>query len=97
MTSGTFTTVRAIRALESLVQGPATAAELARSLEIHPRTARRLLLALVSTGWVEHVEGRYRVTDHLLIVALVHSAQRHGLALTPKTGPNGPKIGDFGP
>lgn len=78
-----------VRALEALALRPTSAPQLASTLQIHPRTARKLLLRLMHDGWVEMCEGRrtrptyYRTTDRLLVVALVHAAQRHGLVLMP--------------
>lgn len=69
---------------------PCSASNIAATLEIHPRTARRLLHRLQFEGWIEKCDppiaraAHYRTTDRILIVALVHSAQRHGLALTPR-------------
>jgi DNA-binding IclR family transcriptional regulator len=43
---------RALAALEVLAEGPTTAAALGRALQIHPRTARRLLAAMIRDGYV---------------------------------------------
>lgn len=44
---------RATNALELLAFGPATAAQVAASLQIHPRTARRILRTLEAGDWLE--------------------------------------------
>jgi IclR family transcriptional regulator, acetate operon repressor len=43
---------RAMCALELLAFGPATASVVADALQVHPRTARRLLARLVEDGWL---------------------------------------------
>lgn len=90
-----------LRTVEALALMPYTALDVAAALMIHPRTARRLLSSLVRDGWIETCSGErahvtyYRTTDRLLVVALVHAAQRHGLALAPQGAKNdGHDLGD---
>ncbi|HWK28561.1 MAG TPA: IclR family transcriptional regulator [Solirubrobacter sp.] len=51
---------RTMQAMEVLAFQPSSAAQLAEALQIHPRTARRLLARLVADGWVSRSEGRRR-------------------------------------
>jgi DNA-binding IclR family transcriptional regulator len=66
-----YSAVRTLRALEVLVFHPCSAPSLAAALQIDARTARRLLGALVSEGYVERLAddtpaARYRPTIRLL-------------------------------
>jgi DNA-binding IclR family transcriptional regulator len=62
---------RTMRALEVLAMGPSSAVEVADALQIHPRTARRLLNRLVHEGYVTRgPEPRRRYVASLRIVAL---------------------------
>jgi DNA-binding IclR family transcriptional regulator len=55
-----YATERALRAIELLAFGPCSAPELAAGLQIHPRTARRLLHKLVDEQYVTAAPRRYR-------------------------------------
>jgi DNA-binding IclR family transcriptional regulator len=55
---------RTLRALELLADGPQTQADVARELEVHRRTARRLLARLVVEGYAEPAEGGRYVAFH---------------------------------
>jgi DNA-binding IclR family transcriptional regulator len=46
-----------MQALEVLSFQPASAPQIAEALQVHPRTARRLLNRLASDGWLRRVEG----------------------------------------
>lgn len=63
---------RTLRALELLAEGPHTQAELARGLDVHRRTVRRLLARLVEEGWAEAAQrGRlvsYAATPRLAVL-----------------------------
>ncbi|WP_053226454.1 IclR family transcriptional regulator [Solirubrobacter soli] len=62
---------RAMQALEVLAFGPSTATRLANELQVHPRTARRLLNRMVHDGWLVRREGpRPTYTPTMRIVAL---------------------------
>jgi DNA-binding IclR family transcriptional regulator len=54
--------VRTLRALEFFAEGPHTQADLAHRLEVHRRTARRLIGRLVEEGYLEPVSGSRRVS-----------------------------------
>jgi DNA-binding IclR family transcriptional regulator len=55
-----YTTERALRAIELLAFGPCSASELAAGLQIRPRTARRLLHKLVQEQYATSTARRYR-------------------------------------
>jgi DNA-binding IclR family transcriptional regulator len=62
---------RAMQALEVLAFGPLAATQLAAELQVHPRTARRLLNRMVHDGWLVRREGpRPTYTPTMRIVAL---------------------------
>jgi DNA-binding IclR family transcriptional regulator len=62
---------RTMQAMEVLAFEPLSAAQLAAALQVHPRTARRLLARLVDDGWVSRSDGRRRTyAPTLRIVAL---------------------------
>jgi DNA-binding IclR family transcriptional regulator len=62
---------RTMQAMEALTFQSASAPEIAGALQVHPRTARRLLNRLVADGWLTRSEGRRRTyTPTLRIVAL---------------------------
>jgi IclR family transcriptional regulator, acetate operon repressor len=66
-----FFASRAMQALEVLAFGPATATQVAAELQVHPRTARRLLNRMVHDGWLVRRDGpRPTYTPTLRIVAL---------------------------
>jgi DNA-binding IclR family transcriptional regulator len=66
-----FFASRAMRALEVLAFGPSSATRLADELQVHPRTARRLLNRMVADGWVIRRDGaRPTYAATLRIVAL---------------------------
>jgi DNA-binding IclR family transcriptional regulator len=94
-----YTALRTMRALEALAFAPASAPALAGALGIHPRTARRLLSALVRERYIEPCHApkhgrRYQPTVHLLALAvqlarrlpLVHHGQTVVADLHRRTG-----------
>jgi len=69
--SEAFFASRSMQALEVLAFGPSTATQLAAELQVHPRTARRLLNRMVHDGWVVRRDGpRPTYTPTMRIVAL---------------------------
>src|SRR5689334_1756788 len=69
-TEGYFAS-RAMQALEVLAFGPSTATRVADELQVHPRTARRLLNRMVHDGWLIRRDGpRPTYTPTMRIVAL---------------------------
>jgi DNA-binding IclR family transcriptional regulator len=86
-----FFASRSMQALEVLAFGPATATQVANELQVHQRTARRLLNRMVTDGWLTRRDGpRPTYTPTLRIVALAAQlAQRtplirHALELAPR-------------
>jgi predicted ArsR family transcriptional regulator len=69
---------RTVHALERLAFGPVSVPELADYLQVHPRTARRLMRRLLDEHYVTRPPGarRYQLTPRLLAVAA--QAQRIG-------------------
>jgi DNA-binding IclR family transcriptional regulator len=66
-----FFASRSMQALEVLAFGPATATQVANELQVHQRTARRLLNRMVHDGWLTRRDGpRPTYTPTLRIVAL---------------------------
>ena len=66
-----FFASRSMQALEVLAFGPSTATQVAAELQVHPRTARRLLNRMVHDGWLVRRDGpRPTYTPTLRIVAL---------------------------
>jgi IclR family transcriptional regulator, acetate operon repressor len=66
-----FFASRAMQALEVLAFGPSTATQVANELQVHPRTARRLLNRMVHDGWLIRRDGpRPTYTPTMRIVAL---------------------------
>jgi IclR family acetate operon transcriptional repressor len=66
-----FFASRSMQALEVLAFGPSTATQVAAELQVHPRTARRLLNRMVHDGWLIRREGaRPTYTPTMRIVAL---------------------------
>lgn len=66
-----FFASRAMQALEVLAFGPSTATQVANELQVHPRTARRLLNRMVHDGWIVRRDGpRPTYTPTMRIVAL---------------------------
>jgi DNA-binding IclR family transcriptional regulator len=62
---------RTLRALEILAFRACSATEVAHGLQIHPRTARRLLSRLVADGYVSRSDGEPRVySPTMRVVAL---------------------------
>jgi DNA-binding IclR family transcriptional regulator len=62
---------RSMQALEVLAFGPSTASRIAAELQVHPRTARRLLNRMVHDGWLVRRDGpRPTYTPTMRIVAL---------------------------
>jgi DNA-binding IclR family transcriptional regulator len=66
-----FFASRSMQALEVLAFGPATATRVAEELQVHSRTARRLLNRMVHDGWLVRRDGpRPTYTPTMRIVAL---------------------------
>jgi IclR family transcriptional regulator, KDG regulon repressor len=66
-----FFASRSMQALEVLAFGPSTATQVAGELQVHPRTARRLLNRMVHDGWLVRRDGpRPTYTPTMRIVAL---------------------------
>jgi DNA-binding IclR family transcriptional regulator len=66
-----FFASRSMQALEVLAFGPSTATQVAAELQVHPRTARRLLNRMVHDGWLVRRDGpRPTYTPTMRIVAL---------------------------
>jgi DNA-binding IclR family transcriptional regulator len=62
---------RSMQALEVLAFGPVTVTRLAEELQIHPRTARRLLNRMAQDGWLTRRDGaRPTYAPTMRIVAL---------------------------
>jgi IclR family KDG regulon transcriptional repressor len=66
--------VRTIRTLELLACGPKARAELAAELDVHPRTARRLLGALLDEGYI--VESATTPREYSMTAKIVALAGR---------------------
>jgi DNA-binding IclR family transcriptional regulator len=81
LTEALFVT-RTMQAMEVLAFRPSSAAQVAEALQVHPRTARRLLARLVDDGWVSRTDGRRRTyAPTLRLVALAAQlAERAPLA-----------------
>lgn len=87
---------RTLAALELLAFGPASASEVAHGLQVHPRTARRMLSRLAVDGYVRRTERaqRYEPTMRLVALAgqiversaLARQAVPHVRALRERTG-----------
>jgi DNA-binding IclR family transcriptional regulator len=63
---------RTVRALEVLASGPHSAPQLAAALQIHPRTARRMLYRLADEGYVTRIDKprpHFALTPRLATVA----------------------------
>jgi DNA-binding IclR family transcriptional regulator len=66
-----FFVARTMQALEVLSFEPSSAPQVAEALQVHPRTARRLLNRLAADGWLQRIEGsRPLYTPTMRIVAL---------------------------
>lgn len=66
-----FFASRSMQALEVLAFGPSTATRVAEELQVHPRTARRLLNRMVYDGWLIRRDGpRPTYEPTMRIVAL---------------------------
>ncbi len=66
-----FFASRSMQALEVLAFGPATATQVAEELQVHQRTARRLLNRMVTDGWLIRRDGpRPTYTPTMRIIAL---------------------------
>jgi DNA-binding IclR family transcriptional regulator len=76
-----FFASRAMQALEVLAFGPATVTQVAGELQVHSRTARRLLNRMVHDGWLVRRDGpRPTYSPTMRIVALAAQlAQRSPL------------------
>ena len=73
---------RTMQALELLALHPMSAPQVAEALQVHPRTARRLLARLTEEGWLARSEDARRVyTPSMRVVALAgHVLQRSQVA-----------------
>ncbi len=60
---------RTMQALELLALHPLSAPQVAEALEIHPRTARRLLTRLTDDGWLSRSDDAKRVYSPTLRIA----------------------------
>lgn len=72
MTTECWFVVRTVQALELLATGPRTVAEVAEAVNIHERTARRMLNRLVGEGYLDRTDGfprRYRHTPRMVEIA----------------------------
>ena len=77
-TAEPFFVTRTMQAIEVLTFGPATAPQIAGALQVHPRTARRLLNRLVADGWLTRTEGTVRTyAPTMRIVALAAQLVEH--------------------
>lgn len=78
-----YVVARTMAAMEALVFRSATASEVASALQVHPRTARRLLNRLVDDGWLTRSDGQRRLyAPTLRVVALAAQyAERVPLAV----------------
>jgi DNA-binding IclR family transcriptional regulator len=66
-----FFVARTLQALEVLAFEPRSAPQVAGALQVHPRTARRLLNRLVTDGWLRRTDGaRPLYSPTMRIVAL---------------------------
>jgi IclR family transcriptional regulator, acetate operon repressor len=81
-----FFVTRTMQAIEVLAFQPCSAPQVAGALQVHPRTARRLLNKLVAEGWLTRSEGRRRIyAPTMRIVALAAQlADRDPLALAAR-------------
>jgi DNA-binding IclR family transcriptional regulator len=81
-----FFVTRTMQAMEVLAFEPCSAPQVAGALQVHPRTARRLLNKLVAEGWLTRSEGRRRVyAPTMRLVALAAQlADRDPLALAAR-------------
>jgi DNA-binding IclR family transcriptional regulator len=71
-TNEAFFVGRTLQALEILAFGPRSAPQVATALQVHPRTARRLLNRLATDGWLRRTDGpRPTYAPTMRIVALV--------------------------
>jgi DNA-binding IclR family transcriptional regulator len=69
---------RTMRALEILAFSPMSAPELAAALQVHPRTARRLLTRLYEEGYLTRSQdSRRRYAPSMRIVALASQVVAH--------------------
>ena len=73
---------RTMQALELLALHPLSAPQVAEALEIHPRTARRLLTRLTDDGWLSRSDDTRRVYSPTLRIAALagHVVERHAVA-----------------
>lgn len=81
-----FFVTRTMQAMEVLAFQPCSAPQVAGALQVHPRTARRLLNKLVAEGWLTRSEGRRRLyAPTMRIVALAAQlADRDPLAIAAR-------------
>ena len=73
---------RTMQALELLALHPLSAPQVAEALEIHPRTARRLLTRLTDDGWLTRSDDARRVYSPTLRIAALagHIVERSVVA-----------------
>jgi len=73
---------RTMQALELLALHPLSAPQVAEALEIHPRTARRLLTRLTDDGWLSRGDDVRRVYSPTLRIAALagHVVERSAVA-----------------
>ncbi len=83
MSAEAFFVSRTLQAMEVLAFRPSSAPEVAGALQVHPRTARRLLNRLVADGWATRSDGRRRIyAPTMRIVALAAQlAERDPMAV----------------
>jgi IclR family acetate operon transcriptional repressor len=77
---------RTMQALELLAMHPLSAPQVAEALEIHPRTARRLLTRLTEDGWLTRGDDTRRVYSPTLRIAALagHVVERNAVAEAAK-------------
>lgn len=73
-----FYVTRTMQALEVLAFGPLSAPQVAAALQVHPRTARRLLARLMDEGYVSRTDDARRLyAPTMRIVALAGQIVEH--------------------
>ena len=74
--------VRTLRVLECLALRPHTEVELARQLEVHPRTVRRLARRLIAEGYAIESSPRVYVATLRIVALAGHIVERTDLVRT---------------